>query len=319
MAGRVVGRAARRRRSCGRRSAPQTTLVLVDVRRPRCVRRLGRRARPRLLRGLWKPAWSWPIVAVRSWWRRRDARATLPVRAALPLERFATRAASVDDRIGLPSPRPASTGRCRRRRWPGSISSLGASDFVGIYTLEESLIELAPFTRDVNVLAAALDAARRHAVDHDGQSALHEAGPSRDSTGRRGADAAAMRASDGAAPGRTERQCAAGLQGRRSAARSRGCSQFPGRRAGSCIHAAIATPDVLPKLEGVVAIRQACSHVSFCCIGGGRAGIWPTKRPGRGALQRQQSHRARRAEELERRANIPRDGPDGRARTARPA
>ena len=38
------------------------------------------------------------------------------------------------------------------------IASLGASDFIGIYTLEESLIELAPFTRDVDVLTAALDA-----------------------------------------------------------------------------------------------------------------------------------------------------------------
>ena len=52
-----------------------------------------------------------------------------------------------------PQARVAAVGAARQM-----IASLGASDFIGIYTLEESLIELAPFTRDVNVLTAALDA-----------------------------------------------------------------------------------------------------------------------------------------------------------------
>src|SRR5688572_11731329 len=49
-----------------------------------------------------------------------------------------------------PQSRAAAVGGARQM-----IASLGASDFIGIYALEEALVELAPFTSDVSILTAA--------------------------------------------------------------------------------------------------------------------------------------------------------------------
>ena len=176
------------------------------------------------------------------------------------------------------------------------IASLGASDFVGIYTLEESLIELAPFTRDVAVLTAALDAVASTPSIHDGRvGRCRWPVPRCDSTGAGGAEAAAMRGRMEAGLDELERHYAAGLQGAAFSGLIAGLSQFPGRRAVFMYSGGLATPDVLPKLEGVVGVcppaaRQLLLHPRE------RAGRTGTrKRPGPATL------RPRRAHELERR------------------
>jgi len=144
------------------------------------------------------------------------------------------------------------------------IASLGGADFVGIYALEESLIELAPFTRDVAVLTAAIDAvAAIPSTTFAGGVA--EAGGSLDSTGPGGADAAAMRARMENGLTELERHYAAGLQTEAFGRLIVFLGQFPGRRAAFMYSGGLATPDVLPRLEGVVGAARR-QHVSFYCI-----------------------------------------------------
>jgi VWFA-related protein len=169
------------------------------------------------------------------------------------------------------------------------IATLGDSDFAGIYTLEESLIELALYTRDVSVLTAALDAvASTVSTTTSMGTGPAEAGPSLDSTGRGGADAAAMRSRMESGLAELERHYAAGLQGAALNGLSAGLSQFPGRRAVFLYSGGLATPDVLPTLEGVVASARR-QHVSFYCIhagglGTGKRNVQARRRFGRGEL-----------------------------------
>ena len=153
-----------------------------------------------------------------------------------------------------PQARVAAVGAARQM-----IASLGASDFIGIYTLEESLIELAPFTRDVNVLTAALDAVASTPSTMTA-AGVAEAGPSLDSTGRGGADAAAMRARMESGPAGHEHQYAAGLQGAAFSGLIAGLSQFPGRRAVFLYSRGLATPDVPAQARRRGGICQAAAR-----------------------------------------------------------
>jgi len=100
-----------------------------------------------------------------------------------------------------------------------------------------------------------------------------------------------------------EQQYAAGLQGAAFSGLIAGLSQFPGRRAVFMYSRGLATPDVLPKLEGVVASARR-QHVSFYCIhaGGlartGRRSVQARRRFSRGELTSSS------AEDLERRVKI---------------
>jgi VWFA-related protein len=162
------------------------------------------------------------------------------------------------------------------------IASLDASDFVGIYTLEESLIEVAPLTRDISVLTAALDVVARTSSAAPPPGVAQIAAPL-DSPGRGGAEAGAMRGRMDAGLAQLDRHYAAGLQGATLSTLIGELSQFPGRRAVFLYSGGLATPDVLPTLEGVVgsALRQ---HVSFYCIKSGLGSIQPRRRFGRGEL-----------------------------------
>ena len=106
-----------------------------------------------------------------------------------------------------------------------------------------------------------------------------------------------------------DRHYAAGLQGAAFSGLIAGLSQFPGRRAVFLYSRGLATPDVLPKLEGVVASARR-QHVSFYCIhaGGlertGRRSIQARRRFGRGELTSSSAEDARAPGE------DPRDGSD---------
>ena len=161
------------------------------------------------------------------------------------------------------------------------IASLGGADFVGIYALEESLTELAPFTRDIAVLTAAIDAVA--AIPSTTFAAgVAEAGGSLDSTGPGGADAAAMRGRMENGLTELERHYAAGLQTEAFGRLIVFLGQFPGRRAAFMYSGGLATPDVLPRLEGVVGSARR-QHVSFYCINA--TGL---ARTGRGHVQGRQ-------------------------------
>jgi VWFA-related protein len=152
------------------------------------------------------------------------------------------------------------------------IATLGDYDFVGIYTLEESLIELAPFTRDVRVLTAALDAAAKTvSTTTIAGTGPAEGSPPVISTGGGGAEAAALRGRMNAGLAQLDRHYAAGLQGAALNGLIAGLAQFPGRRAVFLYSHGLTTPDVLPNLEGVVAAARR-QHVSFYCIGAGGLG-----------------------------------------------
>ena len=169
------------------------------------------------------------------------------------------------------------------------IASLGDSDFAGIYTLEESLIELAPYTRDIAVLTAALDAvASTPSIPTSLGSGVADGGPPVIATGAGGAEAAAMRGRMEAGLEQLDRHYAAGLQGAALSGLIAGLSQFPGRRAVFLYSHGLTTPDVLPKLEGVVASARR-QHVSFYCIhagglGTGTRNVQARRRFGRGEL-----------------------------------
>jgi VWFA-related protein len=197
-----------------------------------------------------------------------------------------------------PQSRTAAVGGARRM-----IASLGASEFIGIYALEEALVELAPFTSDVGVLTAALDAVARTPSTNTGVgSGVAEAGGSLDSSAPGGAEAAAMRGRMGSGFAGIERRQAAGVQTEALSRLIADLSQFPGRRAVLLYSQGLATPDVLPGLEGVVAAASR-QHVSFYCIkasglGTGRRHVQARRRYGRSELT------SSNAEELERRVNI---------------
>lgn len=147
-----------------------------------------------------------------------------------------------------------------------AIPSLGRSEFVGIYALEESLVELAPLTNDVDVLKAAIDAAARiPSATPVIATGVAESPASLDSTGRGGTDAATMRGRMTAGLAAMENQVAAGMQTASLNALIAQLSQYPGRRAVFLYSPGLAMPDVIPRLEGTVnaARRQ---HVSFYCL-----------------------------------------------------
>ena len=86
-----------------------------------------------------------------------------------------------------PQSRAAAVGGARQ-----TIASLGSSDFIAMYALEEVLVELAPFTNDVSVLTAALNAvAVTPSTNTMIGSGVAEAAVSLDSTAPGGAEAAA--------------------------------------------------------------------------------------------------------------------------------
>ncbi len=85
-----------------------------------------------------------------------------------------------------------------------------------------------------------------------------------------------------------DRHYAAGLQGAALNGLIAGLSQFPGRRAVFLYSGGLATPDVLPTLEGVVGAARR-QHVSFYCtstsgLGTGRRNVQARRRFGRGEL-----------------------------------
>jgi VWFA-related protein len=180
-----------------------------------------------------------------------------------------------------PQARVAAIGAARKL-----IASLDGTDFVGIYTLEEALVELAPFTREVTVLAAALDVAERTpSTTAPAATGGAEDAVSLDSTGQGGADAAAMRARMGNGLAELERHYAAGLQGAAFNGLIAGLSQFAGRRSVFLYSGGLAVPDVLPGLEGVVASARR-QHVSFYCLNAAGLGAGGSRYPAKRRISR---------------------------------
>jgi VWFA-related protein len=154
------------------------------------------------------------------------------------------------------------------------VDALGAADFIGVYSLEDQLRELAPFTRDVPRLRRALVEAgttASSASTASGAPGVAESDSTPVPTGPSGISAAAMRARMAAAMAQLERHYAAGLQGSSFHHLITTLAQFPGRRSVILFSRGLATPDVVPKLEGVVAEARR-QNVSFYCIDAGGLG-----------------------------------------------
>ena len=184
-----------------------------------------------------------------------------------------------------------------------AIPSLGRSEFIGIYVLEESLVELAPFTNDVTVLKGAIDvAATTPSTTTAIGSGLTENPASLDSTGRGGADATAMRGRMATGLASMESQVAAGVQTAGLNALIAQLSQYPGRRAVFLFSGGLAMPDVIPKLEGTVASARR-QHVSFYCLDARGLGSGGRRVTGKRRLDREELT-SRSAEELFRRVRI---------------
>lgn len=150
------------------------------------------------------------------------------------------------------------------------IATLGRNDFLGIYTLEDDLVELAPFTRDAEVLRAALrKAATTPSTTTTLGAGVAEGDPAPQPGGPGGADAAAMQGR--MANGFQVNPYVAGVQTGSLQWLIARLGQFPGRRAVLAYSRGLATPIVLPKLEGVIAAARR-QHVSFYNLDAGGLG-----------------------------------------------
>ena len=150
------------------------------------------------------------------------------------------------------------------------IATLGRNDFLGVYTLEEDLVELAPFTRDAEVLRAALrKAAATPSTNTTLGAGVAESDPAPLPGGAGGADATAMRGR--MANGFEVNPYVAGVQTASLQWLIARLGEFPGRRAVLAYSRGLATPFVLPKLEGVIAAARR-QHVSFYNVDAGGLG-----------------------------------------------